>query len=73
MFGLSYKTVASFAIIFILSISTALLKLLPDIFQPKDFIVYQVWLIGLWIFIMILPRKVGTILDIPNISPVSKK
>tara|TARA_B110000444_G_C18682301_1_gene520327 strand:+ start:295 stop:516 length:222 start_codon:yes stop_codon:yes gene_type:complete len=73
MLGFSYKTVFSFAILFILTISTALLKLLPDIFQPKDFIVYQVWLLGIWIFIMVLPRKVGTILDIPDILPISKK
>tara|TARA_B110000008_G_C16924898_1_gene546298 strand:+ start:563 stop:784 length:222 start_codon:yes stop_codon:yes gene_type:complete len=73
MLGFSYKTVLSAGIAFLLLISTALLKLLPDIFDPKDFIVYQVWLLGIWIFIMILPRKTGTILDIPIVSPISKK
>ena len=73
MFGFSYKQVLSAGIGFLLLISTALLKLLPDIFQPKDFIVYQVWLIGIWIFIMVLPRKVGTILDIKMDSSISKK
>lgn len=73
MFGFSYKQVLSAGIAFLLLISTALLKLLPDIFQPKDFIVYQVWLLGIWIFIMVLPRKVGTILDIKMDSLISKK
>lgn len=73
MFGFSYKTVLSVGIAFLLLISTTLLKLLPDIFDPKDFIVYQVWLIGIWIFIMVLPRKTGTILDIPTVTQISKK
>ena len=73
MFGFSYKTVLSAGIAFLLFISTLLLKLLPDLFQAKDFIVYQVWLLGIWIFIMVLPKKVGTILDIKIDSPISKK
>ena len=64
MFGISYKVFFSIAIIILLFISTLLLNLLPDIFQAKDFLVYQVWLIGIWVFVMVLPRTVGTILDI---------
>ena len=67
MFGLSYKVIISIAVFIILSLSTLVLKLLPDIFQAKDFLVYQVWLVGIWIFIMCLPKKVGAILDMPTI------
>ena len=64
MFGLSYKAIISIAIFIILTLSTLVLKLLPDVFQAKDFLVYQVWLVGIWIFIICLPRKVGSILDL---------
>lgn len=67
MFGLSYKVIISIAVLIILSLSTLVLKLLPDVFQAKDFLVYQVWLVGIWIFIMCLPKKVGAILDMPTI------
>lgn len=59
-----YKTIFSVAIAMALIISTLLLRLLPDIFQPKDFLVYQVWLIGIWIFVMMLPKNIGGILDV---------
>ena len=59
-----YKTVFTIFTAFVLIITTLLLNLLPDIFQAKDFLVYQVWSIGVWIFVVLLPKGSENILDI---------
>ena len=63
-FLFSYKTPITIMIWTILMLSAVAVYLLPDIIDKKTFLVYQIWILGIWLFIMILPRKVGSILDI---------
>ena len=63
-FIFSYKTPITIMIWTILMLSAVAVYLLPDIIDAKTFLVYQIWILGIWLFIMILPRKVGSILDI---------
>lgn len=60
----SYKTPITIMIWTILMLSAVAVHLLPDIIDAKTFLIYQIWIFGIWLFIMILPRKVGSVLDI---------
>ena len=60
MFALSARQMATLFVIIVVAFSKLLTGLFPDLFPADEWIVYQVWTIAIWLFVMFLPRNVGS-------------
>ena len=62
MFALSARQMATLFVIIIVAFSKLLTGLFPDLFPANEWLVYQVWTVAIWLFVMFLPKSVGTAL-----------
>ena len=60
MFALSARQMATLFVIIVVAFSKLLTALFPDLFPADEWIVYQVWTVAIWLFVMFLPRNVGS-------------
>ena len=60
MFGLSPRQLSTLFIFVFLAVTKVLSKLFPDMFPSGEMITYQVWTVAIWLFVMFLPRNVGS-------------
>ena len=60
MFGLSARQLSTISIFVFVFTTKMLSKLFPDIFPSGEMITYQVWTVAIWLFVMFLPRNVGS-------------
>ena len=60
MFALSARQMATLFVIIIVAFSKLLTGLFPDLFHANEWLVYQVWTVAIWLFVMFLPKSVGT-------------
>jgi len=60
MFALTPRQLSTLFIIVFLCFTKLMTGLFPDIFPESQWITYQVWTVAIWLFVMFLPRKVGS-------------
>lgn len=60
MFALSARQMATLFVIIVVAFSKLMTGLFPDLFPADEWIVYQVWTIAIWLFVMFLPRNIGS-------------
>jgi hypothetical protein len=60
MFALSARQMTTLFVIIIVAFSKLLTGLFPDLFPENEWLVYQVWTVAIWLFVMFLPRSVGS-------------
>jgi len=60
MFGLSAKQLSTLSIFVFLFFTRGLSQLFPNMFPSGEMLTYQVWTFAIWLFVMFLPRNVGS-------------
>ena len=60
MFNLSPRQLSTIFIVVFIGFTKLLTSLFPDLFPENEWLVYQVWTVAIWLFVMFLPRNVGS-------------
>jgi len=60
MFGLSARQLSTISIFVFVFATKLLSKLFPTMFPSGEMLTYQVWTVAIWLFVMFLPRNVGS-------------
>ena len=60
MFALSARQMATLFVVVVVVFSKLMTGLFPDLFPADEWLVYQVWTVAIWLFVMFLPRNVGS-------------
>lgn len=60
MFNLSPRQLSTIFIVVFIGFTKLLTALFPDLFPENEWMVYQVWTVAIWLFVMFLPRNVGS-------------
>jgi hypothetical protein len=60
MFNLSPRQLSTIFIVVFIGFTKLLTALFPDLFPENEWLVYQVWTVAIWLFVMFLPRNVGS-------------
>jgi purine-cytosine permease-like protein len=60
MFALGARQMSTLFIIVFIGFTKLMTALFPDLFPENEWLVYQVWTVAIWLFVMFLPRNVGS-------------
>lgn len=60
MFNLSPRQLSTIFIVVFIGFTKLMTSLFPDLFPENEWIVYQVWTVAIWLFVMFLPKNVGS-------------
>ena len=60
MFNLTPRQLSTIFIVVFIGFTKLLTSLFPDLFPENEWLVYQVWTVAIWLFVMFLPRNVGS-------------